>query len=101
MNKKAKILSTFEKEMKNKKFKMEFDKGYKEFLLSEIIIDLMRENSLSVRKLANKSGVAPSIIQNIRSGARQNITYKNLINIANALGYSLIMKKGNKEIKIA
>ena len=101
MAKGNKILSTFEREMQDKGFAKSFDKGYNEFLLSEVLIDLMKEGSVSVRGLAQKSGVAPSIIQALRSGSRKNITYKNLANIMNALGYSLIVKKGKKQIKIA
>jgi hypothetical protein len=42
-----KTLSTYDRMMKNKKFKMAFDKSFKEFVLSEIKIARTQENSNS------------------------------------------------------
>ena len=36
-----KSISTFEREMKNAKFKKSFEKSYKELLLSELLIAIM------------------------------------------------------------
>lgn len=38
MVKTKKVISTYEREMKNPRFKTAFDKKYKEFLLSETLI---------------------------------------------------------------
>ena len=45
MNKK---LTTFEREMKDEKFKKAFDKSYKGFLLTELIISLRERNDTSI-----------------------------------------------------
>ena len=45
-------------EMKNKKFKESFDKGYKEFLLSELLISLMEKDNVSIRELAKELNVS-------------------------------------------
>ena len=64
-------LSTFEREMQDATFKEEFEKEYNEFLLSETIHAMMNEAHKSVRKLADESGLSPTVIQNIRSGIQE------------------------------
>ncbi|OGT54403.1 MAG: hypothetical protein A3F17_01300, partial [Gammaproteobacteria bacterium RIFCSPHIGHO2_12_FULL_41_15] len=64
----AKKISTFEREMKNASFRKKFEKEYKEFLLSEIIIALMENDNKTVRKLAEEVGLSPTVIQKLRSG---------------------------------
>lgn len=54
MNKKP--LSTFEREMKNPRFKKAFDKRYQEFLLSELLSAFMEKGEKSVRELAKELG---------------------------------------------
>jgi DNA-binding Xre family transcriptional regulator len=97
-NKTKKNLSTFEKFMQNPEWKAEFEKGYKEFLLTEFLIEAMEENKISVRKLAEKAGVSPTIIQNLRSGKRSNISLNTLTPILSALHYKLEFVK-EKPIK--
>lgn len=92
-----KTISTFDREMKNARFKKAFDKRYKEFLLSELLIVMMEENDKSVRYLAEESGVSPTIIQKIRSGKQGDLKISNLINIANACGYKVILQKNNHD----
>jgi DNA-binding Xre family transcriptional regulator len=99
MNKpKMKVLSTFDKFMRNPKQKALFDKEYSKFLLSEFILEAMEENKISVRKLAEKSGVSPSIIQNIRSEKGTNVTFNTLNSIFTSLGYRMVIEKINKSI---
>lgn len=43
--------STFEREMKNVKLKGAFEKGYKEFLISELLIEIMENDEKLDRKL--------------------------------------------------
>jgi hypothetical protein len=62
-----KKLSTFDKEMENPQFRKHFEKEYKDFLLSETLIALMKSDHKSVRKLAKECGLSPTVIQNIRS----------------------------------
>jgi len=89
-------LSTFDKLMQDPKWKAGFEKGYKKFLLSEFLIEAMEENKISVRKLAQKAGVSPTIIQNLRSGKRSNISLNTLTPILSVLHYKLEFVKENK-----
>jgi DNA-binding Xre family transcriptional regulator len=88
-NKSIKPLSTFDKLMQNPEWKAGFEKGYEEFLLSEFLIEAMEENNISVRKLAKEAGVSPTVIQNLRSGKRSNISLNTLTPILSALHYKI------------
>lgn len=88
------ILSTYEKKMKDQKFKKAYKKSYKELLFSELLISVMEGDDKSVRELAKEADLSPSVIQDIRSGKQQDIKVSNLIKIANAFGYELILQKG-------
>lgn len=91
-------LSTFEREMQDATFKEEFEKEYNEFLLSETIHAMMDKAHKSVRKLADESGLSPTVIQNIRSGIQKDIKLSNFINISHACGYKLILTKDHQQI---
>lgn len=57
--------------------KARFDKEYNEFLLSEFLIEKMEEEKLSVRSMAKKAQVSPTVIQKIRSNKNADkINYK-------------------------
>ena len=73
--------------------KKEYDEGYYEFLLSELLLAIMKNDAVSVRELAKAAGLSATIIQGIRSGARQNITTQSFFRILQALGCSLVVKK--------
>ena len=75
--------------------KKEYDKGYHEFLLSELLLAIMQNDAISVRELAKAAGISPAIIQGVRSGERSNITTQSFFKILEALGCSLIVKKDN------
>ena len=92
--------STFEKEMENPKFRKLFQKKYAEFALSEIILALMNEDNISVRKLAKEIGVSASIIQSVRSGKHSNITLKSFVKMLNALGSDLVVRYGDEYIPL-
>ncbi|MCI5066539.1 helix-turn-helix transcriptional regulator [bacterium] len=91
---------TFEREMQDANFKEKFDAEYEKFLLSEAILKLMDEQGKSVRKLAAEIGISPSVIQDIRSGTRTNVTLKNVSKIVQALGSEVAVKIGNKYFQI-
>ncbi len=95
-SKNKKVLSTFDRFMKNPQQKALFEKEYNKFLLSEFILEAMEENKISVRKLAEKSGVSPSIIQNIRSEKGANVTFNTLNSIFTSLGYRMAIEKISK-----
>jgi len=59
--------STFDRVMADPDQKKKFEREYAQFLFSELVIDGMNEEHLSVRTLSKLSGVSTSIIQNMRS----------------------------------
>jgi len=93
-------LSTFDREMKKASFRRQFEKAYKEFLLSEIISALMENDRKSVRVLAKEVGLSPTAIQNVRSGKQDDIKMSNFINISHACGYDIILEKGKDRIAL-
>ncbi len=88
-----KTKSTFDRLMQNPDWKAGFEKGYEKFLVSEFLIEAMKENKISVRKLAEKAGVSPTIIQNMRSGKSCNISLNTLAPILSALHYRLVFER--------
>jgi hypothetical protein len=99
MSKSKKVTSTFDREMKNAKFKKAFDKSYEEFSLSEALLEMMEENKKkSIRKLAKATHLSPTTIQNLRSKKNGDIKMQNFIGISREYGYHLILEKGGKRI---
>ena len=82
-------MTTFDRLMRDPKFKDEFEKGYNEFLISEFMIEKMEEENISVRELAKEAKVSPTTIQNLRSGNAESVKYKTLSTIMQKLGYAL------------
>lgn len=97
----SKNLSTFEREMQDPGFKDAFDKEYSEFNLSETILALMEEKKMSVRKLASRAHLSPTIIQEVKSGTRQQITFITALKIFNALGCNLELINGAEHIRLS
>lgn len=73
MTKTKKQQSTFEQKKQDVSFKEVFEKAYTEFALSELLLSLMDEDDISVRKLAKAAGLSPTSIQKIRSGEQKDI----------------------------
>lgn len=48
--------------------KIKFDEGYRDLLLSELILAAIAEDEISVRDLAQRAGISPTIVQSMRSG---------------------------------
>jgi len=86
-------LTNYDRLIKNPRRKAKIEKKYKQLLLSELLISLMEEDRVSVRKLAKAAEISPSIIQDIRSGKKENITFKSFSNITAALGYEIVLEK--------
>lgn len=101
MNKEKKeFASTYERLIhEDPDFQKDFEKNYKEFILSELLLAVMQEDHLSIRKLAKEAGVSPTLIQDLRSGKKDNLTFRSFSNIVEALGYDIILEKRNKKIK--
>ncbi len=100
MSKKQK--STYDKyvEAMSSKRRKKFEEGYKDFLLSELLIAIMEQDGISVRELAKEAGISPTIIQGIRSGTRENITVKSLVKVLGALGYKLKAEREEGDFSI-
>lgn len=92
-----KPLSTYERKMQDKKFRKAYEKSYKELLFSELLISIMDDDHKSVRALAKEADLSPSVIQDIRSGKQQDIKTSNLIKIAHAFGYEVILRKEKED----
>lgn len=95
-----KALSTYEREMQSARFKKAFNKSYKEFLLSELLIALMGEDDFSVRELAEEVGLSPTVIQKIRSGKQDDLKISNFVSIVNACGYKVFLEKNDERFEI-
>jgi DNA-binding Xre family transcriptional regulator len=93
-------LSTYEREIQDPVFKEQFEEEYQQFALSEIILQLMEEDHISVRQLAKAAGISPTVIQDIRSGKRRNITVYNLSKILKALGSRIAVQIGEKYVPL-
>lgn len=93
-----KSLSTFEREMRKPEFKKAFQKSYKEFLISELILSMMEKNHKSVRELARAAHLSPTVIQNLRSKKQTDIKMKNFLNISTECGYQVVLEKGKERI---
>ncbi len=87
--------STFDKFITNNpEQKEKFDKEYDEFLLSEFIIQSMEEENISIRGLAEKANVSPTIIQKLRNNdTAEKINYSTFLAVIRSLGYRLRLER--------
>lgn len=95
-----KPLSTYERKMQDAKFRKAYKQGYKELLFSELLISVMEEDDKSIRGLAKEANLSASVIQDIRSGKQHDIKVSNLIKIAEAFGYELVLQKGDERLTL-
>jgi DNA-binding Xre family transcriptional regulator len=94
----TKPTSTFERKMQHQKFKKAFEKGYKKLLFSELMISIMEGDDVSIRNLAKEADISKSVIQNLRSGKQHDIKVSNLIKIAHAFGFEVILQRGDERL---
>ena len=92
-----KPLSTYEELMQDPEFKKKHEESYRELVLSELLLAIMAEDKISIRSLAKQAGISPAIIQDIRSGKRDNLTLKTFANLMDVLGYNLILENRTKK----
>jgi transcriptional regulator of aromatic amino acid metabolism len=86
--------TTFDKFITNDPIEKEkFDKEYNDFLLSEFVLEKMEEEHVSVRTLAKRAGVSPTVIQKIRSKNAEKINYRTFSSVLNSLGYRINIEK--------
>ena len=77
----------------NPQRKKKFDKEYNEFLLSEFVLEKMESEHISVRALAQKAGVSPTVIQKIRSKNAERINFRTFTNVLHSLGYRINIER--------
>ena len=92
--------SVFDKWKNDPEFKKDYDKEFKEFALSELMLAMMEDDNKSVRKLAELAGVSANAIQDLRSGKAKDVKFKNFVNIVEACGYGIELVKDEKRIPI-
>lgn len=97
---KNKTESTFARVMNDPEQKKKFEKEYAQFLFSELLLEAMEEEHISVRALSKESGISTSVIQNMRSMKPTNITMKTMASLLKPLGYQLAATKGRKTVKL-
>jgi transcriptional regulator with XRE-family HTH domain len=86
--------TTFDKFIRNDPKEREiFEKEYNDFLISEFVLQKMEDENISIRTLAKKAGVSPTIIQKMRSKDSEKITYRTFSNVLNTLGYKISIEK--------
>lgn len=95
-----KQMSTLDRELQNPEFREVFEKEYKEFAFSELLLAMMEEDEVSVRELAKMAGISPSVVQKLRTGEQKDLKMSNFMNIAKQFGYTVILEKGDNRIPI-
>lgn len=76
--------------------KEQFDKEFREFALSEMILAAMEQDEVSVRTLAKLAGVSPTIVQDMRSGTKDNFSMQSFMKVLRSLECSLFVKRKGK-----
>ena len=66
---------------------------YKEVNLADLVATAMDDEHVSVRDLAKRAGISPTIIQDVKSGKRQGIALQSFLKMMGALGYTFVIKK--------
>jgi len=91
MSKKIKSTSDeFIESLSPKKLKA-FKEGYKDFALSELILAIMEQDEISVRKLAKIAGISPTVVQAMRSGSKKDFSMQSFFKILRGLGCKKFM----------
>src|SRR3954464_1327576 len=92
--------STIDRWMEKPGFRKAFQREYKEFLLSELVLALMAEDTKSVRELARELGGSKTVIQNLRSGEQTDMKLSNFVKLTHAYGYNIVLEKAGERITL-
>ncbi|HSW72066.1 MAG TPA: helix-turn-helix transcriptional regulator [Chlamydiales bacterium] len=82
-------LSTFDRSMQNSARREQFDEKYRGFVFVEVLISLLEKSKFSVRELAKNAQLSPTVIQDIKSGKKDSISFSTFRSILQALGQSI------------
>ena len=90
-----KIKSTYDKLMESMtpKEKKEYETELKDFIISELVLAAMEEDSISVRKLAKLANVSPTIVQDMKSGSKTSFNTNSFFKILQGLGYDVLLER--------
>lgn len=77
------------------KEKRTFDKEYKDLLISELLLAVMEQDEISVRKLAKLAGVSPTVVQAMRSGVKKDFSMQSFFKILKGLGFKKLNAERN------
>lgn len=83
----SEFLSTYDQLMKDPKRRHKFEEEYRQLIFAEILIPILEKSEMPVRTLAKAASVSPTIIQEIKSGEKEGISYQAFLAILEALGY--------------
>lgn len=87
-------MTTFECFFKeNPEQKEIYEKEYNDFLLSEFMLEQMEAQNLSIRELAKKADVSPTVIQKLRSKDSQKVNLTTFTSVLRCLGYQIKLEK--------
>ena len=87
-------MTTFEKFFaENPEQKDIYEKEYNDFLLSEFMLEQMEAQHISVRELAKKADVSPTVIQKLRSKDSQKVNPTTFTSVLRSLGYQIKLEK--------
>ena len=87
-------MTTFEQFFKDNPDQKEiYDKEYNDFLLSEFMLEQMEAQHISVRELAKKADVSPTVIQKLRSKDAQKVNLTTFTSVLKSLGYQIKLEK--------
>jgi hypothetical protein len=67
------------------------ENDYQELLLSELILAVMEQDNLSVRRLAQLAGVSPTIVQAMRTGAKKDFSMQSFFKVLKGMGCKSFM----------
>ncbi|MBI2807917.1 MAG: helix-turn-helix transcriptional regulator [Planctomycetes bacterium] len=79
-------------------FKQGMHDEFQELILSELILAIMAEDTLSIRELAKRLGLSKTVIQNLRSGVQNDMKLSNFVKLTHAYGYDLVLEKAGERI---
>lgn len=77
----------------NPEQKAVYEKEYSDFLLSEFMLEQMEAQHLSVRELAKKADVSPTVIQKLRSKDSQRVMLTTFTSVLRSLGYQIKLER--------
>ena len=77
------------KEIKDKKFKKEYDELEKAFIIAKEVIKYRKKMNMTQKELAKKAKTSQSAISRLESGEYKSLTLSSLYRLANALNAQL------------